>query len=96
MPPVWSVIAGLFGTIGLVTGSYGAHGLDKKTPEQLKTWDSAVKMHMLHGAVMLLMLPLTQYAQQEIVGCCTPSHSRRGWMTCIASSRDIYHLINNI
>ncbi len=45
----WLIVAALLGTLGVVLGAFGAHGLRARLePQQLASWQTAVQYHLLH------------------------------------------------
>ena len=47
------IVAALLGTLGVVLGAFGAHGLRARLePQQLASWQTAVQYHLLHGLVL--------------------------------------------
>ena len=60
---MWILVAGLSGTLAVVAGAFGAHGLrERVSPEQLSAWTTASQYHLLHSVVLLA---LALYALQS-------------------------------
>lgn len=56
--------AALLGAAGVALGAFGAHGLRTRLDARaLEIWETAVRYHLLHAAV-LLALALSPYAAQ--------------------------------
>jgi uncharacterized membrane protein YgdD (TMEM256/DUF423 family) len=50
------VVAALLGALGVILGAFGAHGLQARlSTEQLGSWDTAVRYHLLHGTALLAL-----------------------------------------
>jgi len=59
----WTVIASISGTLAVVLGAFGAHGLRARvTAEQLASWNTATQYHLLHSVALLA---LALYAAQS-------------------------------
>ena len=59
----WILAAALLGALGVTLGAFGAHGLQTKlSAEQLESWDTAVRYHLIHGVALLA---LTLYGAQS-------------------------------
>jgi uncharacterized membrane protein YgdD (TMEM256/DUF423 family) len=57
----WIVLGGLFGGLGVVAGAFGAHGLEKHlSPDQLETYEVAVRYQMYHALALVLVGLLAQ------------------------------------
>lgn len=54
----WIAVAGVLGTLSVVAGAFGAHGLrDSVTPERLAAWHTASHYALIHsGAILALGL----------------------------------------
>lgn len=53
---MWWQIAGALGALAVMTGAFGAHGLeDKVTPERLETWRTAAHYHLVHAVALGLV-----------------------------------------
>ena len=51
------IITALLGALGVALGAFGAHGLEGKIqPEQISTWETAVKYQLIHVLVILILL----------------------------------------
>jgi len=52
----WMAIAALLGALGVTLGALGAHGLQARlSAEQLASWDTAVRYHLLHSVALLAL-----------------------------------------
>ena len=52
----WLLAAALLGALGVILGACGAHGLQPRlSAEQLESWDTAVRYHLLHSVVLLAL-----------------------------------------
>ena len=52
----WILAAALLGALGVTLGAFGAHGLQTKlSAEQLESWDTAVRYHLLHSVALLAL-----------------------------------------
>jgi uncharacterized membrane protein YgdD (TMEM256/DUF423 family) len=50
------VAAALLGALGVTLGAFGAHGLQTRLSiEQLESWDTAVRYHLLHSVALLAL-----------------------------------------
>jgi uncharacterized membrane protein YgdD (TMEM256/DUF423 family) len=50
------VAAALLGALGVILGAFGAHGLQTRlSSEQLQSWDTAVRYHLLHSVALLAL-----------------------------------------
>lgn len=50
------IIAGVLGLIAVLTGTFAAHGLeDRVAPEDLHTWEVAVRYQMYHALALLAL-----------------------------------------
>jgi uncharacterized membrane protein YgdD (TMEM256/DUF423 family) len=64
----WLIAAGLLGSLGVVFGAFGAHGLEgwlestgldsETTQRRLAQMDTAVRYHLLHAAALLALAAL--------------------------------------
>ena len=64
----WIAVAGVLGTLSVVAGAFGAHGLrDSVTPERLAAWQTGAHYGLVHSAV-LLALALYASATGRAVG----------------------------
>lgn len=77
MPPrqkLFIRIAGITGAIAVVTGAFGAHGLETRLEaEMLEIWETAVKYHFYH-VIALFALALAPQAVWD-----SPWAARAGW-----------------
>jgi len=49
-------VAGLLGALGVILGALGAHALQARLgTEQLESWNTAVRYHLLHSVVLLAL-----------------------------------------
>jgi uncharacterized membrane protein YgdD (TMEM256/DUF423 family) len=52
----WIAVAGVLGTISVIAGAFGAHGLrDSVTPERLSAWHTASHYALIHSGVILAL-----------------------------------------
>jgi len=52
----WMLAAALLGALGVILGAFGAHGLQARlSTEQLESWDTAVRYHLLHSVALLTL-----------------------------------------
>lgn len=52
----WMLAAALLGALGVILGAFGAHGLQARlSAEQLESWDTAVRYHLLHSVALLAL-----------------------------------------
>jgi uncharacterized membrane protein YgdD (TMEM256/DUF423 family) len=52
----WMLAAALLGALGVILGAFGAHGLQARlSTEQLESWDTAVRYHLLHSVALLAL-----------------------------------------
>ncbi len=55
----WTLIAAVFGAIGVATGAFGAHALQGRLDEQhLEWWSKAVQYLFWHALALLAVEPL--------------------------------------
>jgi uncharacterized membrane protein YgdD (TMEM256/DUF423 family) len=53
---MWTQVAAISGTLAVVAGAFGAHGLKARVgPEQLDAWATAAHYHLLHSVVLLAL-----------------------------------------
>jgi len=53
-PRAWILVGCVWAAIGVVCGAFGAHALKGTlTPEQLVTWETAVRYQLLHALALL-------------------------------------------
>lgn len=49
------IFGGVYGTLAVVFGAFGAHALKKRFPEeQLKSFETGVKYQMYHGLILII------------------------------------------
>jgi uncharacterized membrane protein YgdD (TMEM256/DUF423 family) len=49
-------VAALLGALGVILGAFGAHALQARlSTEQLESWNTAVRYHLLHSVVLLAL-----------------------------------------
>ncbi len=67
MKEVVLICGGLFGTLAVIFGAFGAHGLKKfLEQEQLKSFETGVKYQMYHALLLILtgvIFPFSGYSQ---------------------------------
>ena len=55
----WIAVAAVLGTLSVVAGAFGAHGLrDSVTPERLSSWQTGAHYALVHSAALLALAPL--------------------------------------
>jgi uncharacterized membrane protein YgdD (TMEM256/DUF423 family) len=53
---MWWQLAGVFGALAVMTGAFGAHGLEGRvTPERLVTWETAARYQLAHALALGLV-----------------------------------------
>jgi uncharacterized membrane protein YgdD (TMEM256/DUF423 family) len=53
---MWTQIAAVSGTLAVIAGAFGAHGLKSRLPpEQLAAWATAAQYHLVHSVVLLAL-----------------------------------------
>ena len=53
---MWTVVAAVSGTLAVVCGAFGAHGLrGRVSPEHLASWNTAAEYPLLHSAVLIAL-----------------------------------------
>ncbi len=63
----WTAVASISGTLAVVLGAFGAHGLRARvTPEQLASWNTATEYHLLHSVALLALALYAAQSGQEI------------------------------
>lgn len=67
MKEVVLICGGIFGTLAVIFGAFGAHGLKKYLdPDQLKSFETGVKYQMYHALMLILIgviFPFVGYSQ---------------------------------
>ena len=64
---MWIQIAAVSGTLAVVAGAFGAHGLKARlTPDQLQSWATGAHYHLLHSAVLLALGLYAAYSGKTI------------------------------
>jgi len=52
----WISVAGVLGTLSVVAGAFGAHGLrESVSPERLSAWHTAAHYALVHSAALLAL-----------------------------------------
>ena len=52
----WISVAGVLGTLSVVAGAFGAHGLrESVSPERLSAWQTAAHYALVHSAALLAL-----------------------------------------
>ena len=52
----WIAVAGVLGTISVIAGAFGAHGLrESVTPERLSAWHTASHYALIHSVAILAL-----------------------------------------
>lgn len=61
------IVGGIYGTLAVIFGAFGAHGLKKfLEPDQLKSFETGVKYQMYHALLLILtgiIFPFEGYSQ---------------------------------
>lgn len=58
----WIVLGGLFGGLAVITGAFGAHGLEGRLEaKDLQTYEVAVRYQMYHSLALVLVGLLAQH-----------------------------------
>ena len=56
------VLAGIFGLLAVIAGTFGAHGLEGRvTPHQLDIFDTGQRYHMYHALALLACAALSAH-----------------------------------
>ena len=64
---MWLKVAAISGTLAVVAGAFGAHGLKAKLgPEQLASWSTAAQYHLLNSVVLLALGLFAAYSGRSI------------------------------
>lgn len=67
MKEIVMIVGGIYGTLAVIFGAFGAHGLRKiLDPEQLKSFETGVKYQMYHALLLILIgviFPFVGYSQ---------------------------------
>ena len=62
------IMGGIYGTLAVVFGAFGAHGLKKiLDPEQLKSFETGVKYQMYHALLLIMtgiIFPFLDFSQR--------------------------------
>lgn len=54
MARLFTILAGLLGLLGVLAGTFGAHGLERYAkPDDLAVWDTGSRYHMYHALALL-------------------------------------------
>jgi len=67
------IFGGVFGTLAVIFGAFGAHALKKKFNEdQLKSFETGVKYQMYHALIIVISGVIFPFLEtsQIIMGCC--------------------------
>lgn len=67
------ISGGVFGTLAVIFGAFGAHALKKKfTQEQLSSFETGVKYQMYHALIIILSGVIFPFLEtsQNIMGWC--------------------------
>jgi uncharacterized membrane protein YgdD (TMEM256/DUF423 family) len=52
----WVAVAGVLGTLSVIAGAFGAHGLrESVTPERLSAWHTASHYALMHSVALLAL-----------------------------------------
>lgn len=95
------IIGGIYGTLAVVFGAFGAHALKKRlSEEQLKSFETGVKYQMYHALILIISgisLPFVEPFQQItvwffIIGTFLFSFSIYGLTLSAASGRKMRFL----
>ncbi len=61
------VIASVFGTLAVILGAFGAHGLKKLvSADELDTWNTAVQYQFYHTLAMLFLATFSRFKNRAI------------------------------
>lgn len=53
---MWLSIAAISGTLAVIAGAFGAHGLrERVTPDQVAAWSTAAQYQLIHSAALLAL-----------------------------------------
>jgi uncharacterized membrane protein YgdD (TMEM256/DUF423 family) len=64
---MWIQVAAISGTLAVVAGAFGAHGLKSRlTPDQLQSWATGAHYHLLHSVVLLALGLFAAYSGKSI------------------------------
>jgi uncharacterized membrane protein YgdD (TMEM256/DUF423 family) len=64
---MWIQIAAVSGSLAVVAGAFGAHGLKSRlTPDQLESWATAAQYHLIHSGVLLALALFAAYSGKSI------------------------------
>jgi uncharacterized membrane protein YgdD (TMEM256/DUF423 family) len=64
---MWVTIAAISGTLAVVLGAFGAHGLrGRVSAEQAASWATASHYHLLHSVVLLVLALFALYTGRSI------------------------------
>lgn len=73
MKEIMLISGGVFGTLAVIFGAFGAHALKKKfTQEQLSSFETGVKYQMYHALIIILSGVIFPFLEtsQNIMGWC--------------------------
>jgi len=63
----WLMAAAILGAVGVSLGALGAHALQARlSTEQLASWDTAVRYHLLHSVALLALALFATESGQSI------------------------------
>ena len=63
----WLMAAAILGAVGVCLGALGAHALQTRlSTEQLASWDTAVRYHLLHSVALLALALFATESGQSI------------------------------
>ncbi len=64
---MWLALAAISGTLAVIFGAFGAHGLrTRATAEQLAAWSTASQYHLLHSVVLLALALFAIHSGREV------------------------------
>lgn len=60
MASIWHKLAAIGGATAVGLGAYGSHGLSHLQPTYREVFDTANKYHILHGGLLMAIVPFTR------------------------------------
>jgi uncharacterized membrane protein YgdD (TMEM256/DUF423 family) len=64
---MWVQVAAVSGTLAVVAGAFGAHGLKARlTAAQLESWATAAQYHLIHSVALLALALFATYSGRSI------------------------------
>jgi uncharacterized membrane protein YgdD (TMEM256/DUF423 family) len=63
----WIVVAAISGTVAVLLGAFGAHGLERVAgPAGLEAWGTASEYHLLHSVALLALALFAAQTERSI------------------------------